>query len=113
MPGATVPKTGREELFALQAGFCKGMAHPTRMRLLESLRDGEKRVSELAEAAGVTQANASQHLAVLRQFGLLGTRRSGSAIYYRIRDRRVAEVYDLVRNCVEGGFREPHPAVPL
>ena len=89
-----------EELYRLQAEFCKGMAHPTRIHLLRSLKEGERPVNELAKAVGVTQANASQHLAVLRQFGLLSTRREGSTIYYRISDHRIIEACELVRSCI-------------
>ncbi len=91
---------GEEELYRLQAEFCKGMAHPTRIHILRSLRDGEKTVNELAKIAGITQANASQHLAILRQFGLLQTRREGSSIYYSITDHRIIEACELVRSCI-------------
>ena len=89
-----------EELYRLQAEFCKGMAHPTRIHLLRSLKGGEKSVNELARLVGVTQANASQHLAILRQFGLLTTRRDGSTIYYRISDHRIVDACELVRSCI-------------
>jgi len=89
-----------EELFRLQAEFCKAMAHPTRIHMLKVLKQGEKSVNELAKVVGVTQANASQHLAILRQFGLLQTRRDGSVIYYSITDNRIVEACDLVRSCI-------------
>ena len=88
------------ELYKLQAEFCKAMAHPTRIHLLRSLKEGEKPVNELARLVGVTQANASQHLAIMRQFGLLSTRRDGSTIYYRISDHRIVEACELVRVCI-------------
>jgi ArsR family transcriptional regulator, virulence genes transcriptional regulator len=90
-----------DELSRLQADFCKGMAHPTRIRILKSLEAGEKTVNELASLVGVTQANASQHLALLRQLGLLATRRDGTSIFYSINDRRVMEACNLVRSCIE------------
>jgi len=95
------PARAEEELSRLQADFCKGMAHPTRIRILKSLEAGEKTVNELASLAGVTQANASQHLALLRQLGLLTTRRDGTSIYYSISDRRIVEACNLVRGCIE------------
>jgi ArsR family transcriptional regulator, virulence genes transcriptional regulator len=90
-----------DELSRLQADFCKGMAHPTRIRILNSLEAGEKTVNELASLVGVTQANASQHLALLRQLGLLATRRDGTSIFYSISDRRIVEACSLVRSCIE------------
>ncbi len=105
MHSVTVPRA-EEELYRLQAEFCKAMAHPTRIHLLRSLKEGEKSVNELAKVVGVTQANASQHLAILRQFGLLNTRRDGSTIYYRISDHRIIEACDLVRNCIGERLRK-------
>jgi len=95
-----------EELERLQAEFCKGMAHPKRIQILRILKDGEKSVSELAKLTGVSQANVSQHLALLRQFGLLGTRREGSSVYYSISDRRIVEACDLVRACIAERLRK-------
>lgn len=81
------------------------MAHPTRILILRSLESGEKTVNVLAKLAGVTQANASQHLALLRQFGLVSTRRDGTSIYYSISDQRIAEACKLVRGCIEDRLR--------
>jgi ArsR family transcriptional regulator len=55
-----------EELCRLQADFCKRMTHPSRIRMLDCLKSGEKSLNELARLAEVTQANASQHLALLK-----------------------------------------------
>jgi ArsR family transcriptional regulator, virulence genes transcriptional regulator len=92
--------SAEEELYRLQAEFCKGMAHPKRIQILRNLKSGEKTVSELARLTGIPQANMSQHLALLRQFGLLNTRRDGSSIYYSISDHRIVEACELVRSCI-------------
>ena len=97
---SVVSLKAEEELYRLQAEFCKGMAHPTRIHILRFLKEGEKPVNELAKLVGVTQANASQHLAILRQFGLLSTRRDGSTIYYRVSDHRIIEACEIVRSCI-------------
>jgi ArsR family transcriptional regulator len=76
------------------------MAHPKRIQILRTLKAGEKTVSELARATGIPQANMSQHLALLRQFGLLNTRRDGTSIYYSISDERIVEACELVRRCI-------------
>jgi ArsR family transcriptional regulator, virulence genes transcriptional regulator len=89
-----------EELYRLQAEFCKGMAHPKRIHILRTLKSGERTVNELAKLTGLPQANVSQHLALLRQFGLLSTRREGTSIYYSISDHRIVEACELVRNCI-------------
>ena len=89
-----------EELYRLQAEFCKGMAHPKRIQILRVLKGGEKTVNELAKQTGIPQANMSQHLALLRQFGLLNTRRDGTSIFYSISDHRIVEACELVRSCI-------------
>ncbi|HEV2139377.1 MAG TPA: metalloregulator ArsR/SmtB family transcription factor [Nitrososphaerales archaeon] len=95
-----------DELYQLQAEFCKGMAHPKRIRLLTTLKTGEKTVTELTKLTGIRQANLSQHLALLRQFGSLRSRREGSNIYYSISDPRIVEACELVRSCIAEKLRK-------
>jgi len=61
------------------------------------LRDGEKSVSELAALTGVRQATISQHLAVLRQRGVVATRKEGANIFYQIANPKIIEACDLIR----------------
>jgi ArsR family transcriptional regulator, virulence genes transcriptional regulator len=104
-----------EELYHLQAEFCKGMAHPKRIRILRTLKSGEKTVTELTRLTGIPQSNVSQHLALLRQFGLLNTRREGTNIYYAISDPRIVEACELVRSCIAERLKNSQLvlAVPL
>ena len=95
-----------EELNRLQASFCRGMAHPTRVRILRLLAHGEKTVNDLAVLSGVTQANESQHLALLRQLGLVSTRREGTKIYYSVADPKITEACELMRSCVENRIKK-------
>jgi len=88
------------ELYAIQAEFCKGLAHPKRILILNSLKEGEKTVNDLAEVTGIPQSNVSQHLAILRQLGILGKRREGLNIYYSITDARIVEACELVRETI-------------
>ena len=88
-----------DELARFQDDLCKGMAHPKRMKIIMALESGEKSVNELARLTGVPQANVSQHLALLRQLGVLSTRREGTRIYYSVADPRIAEACELVRSC--------------
>lgn len=90
-----------EELNRLQASLCRGMAHPTRVRILRLLGRGERMVNDIAVLSGVSQANGSQHLALLRHLGLVTTRREGTKIYYSVADPRIIEASDLMRVCVE------------
>lgn len=86
-----------DRIYEFHAAICKAMGHPTRMKVLDLLRDGEECVCRLAPQVGVTESNLSQLLAVLRQVGIVQTRREGQSIYYRVRDRRIFAVMDGIR----------------
>ncbi len=76
----------------------KAIASPTRLMLLCALADGEKSVSELTEALNLRQAAVSQHLARLRQEGLVATRREGQSVYYNIADETADEIVQVLYN---------------
>jgi DNA-binding transcriptional ArsR family regulator len=84
-------------ILELHAKVCKTMAHPIRLALLSGLRDGERSVNDLSEAIGCPQPLVSQHLAVLRNQGLLRNRRSGSEVYYSIAYPKIIQACDLLR----------------
>jgi ArsR family transcriptional regulator len=65
--------------------------------ILNLLRDGEKSVGELARLVGARQANVSQHLAVLRQSGIVTTRKQGANIYYSVANSKIIRACDLIR----------------
>ncbi|MCL4367673.1 MAG: metalloregulator ArsR/SmtB family transcription factor [Actinobacteria bacterium] len=84
-------------ILELHARVCRTMAHPIRLALLNALRDRERGVGDLAEAIGVRQPLVSQHLAVLRNQGLLRYRRNGSEVFYRIAYPKMIQACDLLR----------------
>ena len=84
-------------ILEMHAMVCKPMAHPLRLALLNALRDGERGVGDLAESIGATQSLVSQHLGVLRNQGLLRTRRNGNEVYYRIAYPKMVQACDLLR----------------
>ncbi len=84
-------------LLQRHAELCQTLASPVRLELLNLLRDDERRVNELAERAGLNQANVSQHLAVLRNKGIVATRREGTTVYYRIANPKIIRACDLIR----------------
>ena len=75
----------------------QGLANPTRIAIVELLRGGELSAGTLIEKLGIEQANASQHLAVLRAKKILVSRKVGNQVYYSIRDRALIEVLDILR----------------
>jgi len=86
------------ELYRLKAKLCKTFADPTRLIMIEELRGGEKSVSELIRLLDIPQAAASRHLAVLRDRGVVQTRRKGNIVFYSLTDLKIGEACDLVHN---------------
>ena len=82
--------------YRLQAKTAKAFAHPTRVAILEILRRGEVCVCEMGPEIEASQANVSQHLAVLRDSNLVVARRQGMRMMYRVTDERVFQVLDLM-----------------
>jgi DNA-binding transcriptional ArsR family regulator len=78
------------------AAYFQALAEPTRLRILNELRAGERNVSELAQAAGSSIANISRHLTYLTQRGMVERETRGTAVYYRIADASVYRLCDLV-----------------
>ena len=96
----------REEFFQLHAHLCKALAHPTRLLIVDELRDGPVSVGELAERLSLAQSNVSQHLGVLRDQRLVAARRDGNIVYYSLRDPRVTQAFDLLREVLRRVLRE-------
>ena len=84
-------------LYRLHAEICSTMSNPIRLEIINLLRDGEKSVGNLAELAGTSQANMSQHLTVLRTRAIVKTRRVGASIYYRLTNLKMLKAFDLLR----------------
>jgi len=82
------------------AGRFRLLGDPTRLRLIDLLRDGERTVGSLAKELGCTQANTSKQLALLADGGLLSRRREGLRCYYSIADATVFDLCDAVCSSV-------------
>ncbi|MEO8309608.1 MAG: metalloregulator ArsR/SmtB family transcription factor [Caldimonas sp.] len=78
------------------AAYFQALAEPTRLQILNLLRDGELNVGELAQRCGFTSANVSRHLAYLTRHGLVARESRGTSVYYRIADDSVYKLCDLV-----------------
>ncbi len=94
-----------EELTSLVAERFKALADPARVRLLSALRDGSRTVGELVDDTGLTQANASKHLARLHQLGFVQRQREGLHIYYALADRDVLKLCDIMCGRIEAETR--------
>ena len=88
-PAAVAALTESDEVFETAAEVFRVMSAPMRLKIISSLCNGEKNVSELLAEIDTTQPNMSQHLNTLFTAGVLGKRREGVQIYYRIINDRV------------------------
>ena len=76
----------------LKAKLFRGLGDPTRLSILESLREGEKSTSQIVLETGQSQSNVSNHLACLLDCGLVKNRRQGKNIFYTLRNKKVSEI---------------------
>ena len=77
-----------DALRQFKADFFQALAHPTRIAIVEHLRGGELSAGALIERLGLEQANASQHLAVMRTKQIVTSRKAGNQVFYSVRDPR-------------------------
>ena len=91
-------ETMKKEIFELHAEVCKTLANPKRLEILYALKGGELSVGEIVEKLGITKANVSQHLALLRQARVVSTRRDGVNIFYRISNPKIVQACGLMRD---------------
>ena len=87
----------QDALRQFKADFFQALAHPTRIAIVEQLRDGELSAGALIDRLDIEQANASQHLAVLRSKNILLNRRNGNQVFYSVRDPLIIDVLDIMR----------------
>lgn len=87
----------QKEVFEIQAGVCQCLANPKRLEILHILRDTELSATEIAARVGISNANASQHLSIMRTKGLLKSRREGVSIRYSLANPKVMTACDIMR----------------
>ena len=87
----------KEEHIETAARALKAIAHPLRLKILCVLGESEICVQDIVEAVGTSQSNISQHLAILRDKGVLQTRKDANRVYYRVGDQRTLQLIVLMR----------------
>jgi DNA-binding transcriptional ArsR family regulator len=85
-----------QEALAQVAAYFQVLSEPTRLQILNLLREGERSVGELAQLCHYSAANVSRHLTMLQQHGLVERESRGNSVYYRISDDSVYELCDVV-----------------
>jgi ArsR family transcriptional regulator len=90
----------------MHAEVCKSMANPVRLKIMSLLREGEKSVEELRKQLELPKANLSQHLGLLRQRGIVSSRRAGLNIYYKVTNPKMIKACDILREVLFELMRE-------
>ncbi len=75
----------------------KAMSHPLRLKILCTLGDEEVSVQDIVEFVGTSQSNISQHLAILRDKGILASRKDANRVFYRVSDARTLKLIGMMR----------------
>lgn len=97
----------QDTLRRFKAGVFQALGHPTRIAIVELLRDeGEVPVTRIYEQLGIEQANASQHLAVLRSKQIVEGRKEGNQVFYSLRDPILGKVLNLMRQYFQAHLNE-------
>ena len=100
-----------DELLLRIAEVLKAMADPTRLKILHSLQQGERCVSDILEVVGGSQANVSKHLSVLKRAGLVESRRDGLNVFYEISDEGVFTICRNVCDSLEIRIDREHQTI--
>ena len=99
MTETTVPSLiTRDEDIERAARSLKAMSHPLRLKILCTLGDQEISVQDIVEHVGTSQSNISQHLAILRDKGILFSRKDANRVYYKVGDSRTLALIDMMRD---------------
>jgi ArsR family transcriptional regulator len=89
-----------------KAGVFQALAHPTRIAIVETLRDGEISARAIQERLGIEQANLSQHLAILRSRQVVANRKEGNQVFYSLRNKTLLKVLDMMRRHFEANLAD-------
>ncbi|MGD0916234.1 MAG: metalloregulator ArsR/SmtB family transcription factor [Thermodesulfobacteriota bacterium] len=95
-----------EQIYELHADLCKVFSNAVRLEIINTLKDKEMSARELIERIGLSKANLSQHMSVLKLKGVILTRREGVNIYYRIANPKIIQACQLIREVLLEQFQE-------
>jgi DNA-binding transcriptional ArsR family regulator len=95
-----------DNLRQFKANIFQALAHPTRIAIVEVLRNGELPAGAIIERLGLEQANASQHFSILRAKQIVSSRKEGNQVFYSVRDPLLIEVLDIMRRYFQNHVEE-------
>ena len=94
----TINLITRDEDIERASRSLKAMSHPLRLKILCTLGDQEVSVQDIVERVGTSQSNISQHLAILRDKGILSSRKDANRVFYKVVDNRTLQLIGMMRN---------------
>ena len=94
---SSVRLISRDEDIDRASRSLKAMSHPLRLKILCTLGDQEVSVQDIVESVGTSQSNISQHLAILRDKGILVSRKDANRVYYRVEDSRTLRLISMMQ----------------
>jgi DNA-binding transcriptional ArsR family regulator len=94
----TIGLITRDEDIERASRSLKAMSHPLRLKILCTLGDQEVSVQDIVERVGTSQSNISQHLAILRDKGILSSRKDANRVFYKVVDNRTLQLISMMRN---------------
>ncbi|MHB8693112.1 MAG: ArsR/SmtB family transcription factor [Solirubrobacteraceae bacterium] len=106
--GGATPHIRTDPVYVVKAQLFRVLGHPVRIRILELLCDGERAVGDLQAELEIDSSSTSQHLAALRQLGVVQSRRVGTNVYYAIRDPRVSQLLAVAKQILTSSLTDSH-----
>ena len=92
-------------VYEIQAEIFKAIGHPIRLQIVKFLQDGERTVTEIVKAVNAEQSNVSRHLSLLRQAGVLSSRKEGLKVYYSLRIPNLTQILTCVNEVVRSRLK--------
>ena len=92
--------------------MCKVFSHPKRLELINVLRHREMSAGELCQILKMSPSNLSQHLAMMRDRRILVSRKEGNVVYYRVRNPRLVEAFDILQEILFEQIRHDATLIP-
>jgi DNA-binding transcriptional ArsR family regulator len=93
-------------IYQVKAEFFKTLAHPSRIRVLELLRDGDRTVGELIPEVGIEASHLSQQLGIMRRANLVQSRKDGASVVYSVSNPMIFELLDVAKKILTSSLAE-------
>lgn len=101
----------KKDFYQIHSEVCKTLANPKRQEILDNLRKKDMTVKELVRATGISQANLSQHLSILRAKGIVTSRREGIHVFYTLAHPKIIQAFDLISEVLRDSLKSQRETV--